>query len=100
MFSLKSNGLNKKREPLKTSVFGGFLTPWRKLHFCNLLYNKELAIFSKEPLETQPGFPEVPYSLCLQFLIRRLDILGVTALQRRLEREPALGGAEEEPKIV
>jgi hypothetical protein len=27
----------------------------------NSLYNKELAIFSEEPLETQPGFPEVPY---------------------------------------
>jgi hypothetical protein len=49
------------RKPLKTSVFGGFLTPWRKLRLRNLLYGKELAIFSAEPLETQPGFPEVPY---------------------------------------
>ncbi|MDR1239418.1 MAG: hypothetical protein LBK27_04825 [Treponema sp.] len=48
------------KEPLKTSVFRGFLTLWRKLHLHNSLYSKELAIFSKEPLKTQPGFPEVP----------------------------------------
>jgi hypothetical protein len=27
----------------------------------NSLYYKELAIFSEEPLETQPGFSEVPF---------------------------------------
>jgi hypothetical protein len=32
------------------------------LHLRNSLYNKKLAIFSKEPLKTQPGFPEVPIS--------------------------------------
>jgi predicted transposase YbfD/YdcC len=41
----------------------------------------------------------VLYSLCIQFLVRRLDILGATARQWRLEQEGALGG-EEEPKIV
>jgi hypothetical protein len=30
------------------------------LQLRNLLYIKELAIFSVEPLETQPGFSEVP----------------------------------------
>jgi zinc protease len=35
-----------------------------------LLHNKELAIFSEEPLETQPGFPEVPKIITLAvFLI-------------------------------
>jgi hypothetical protein len=42
----------------------------------------------------------VLYSLCIQFLIRRLDILAATARQRRLEREPVLAEAEEEPTIV
>jgi hypothetical protein len=53
------------REPLKTSVFRGFLTLWRKLHLCNSLYNKELAIFSAASLETQPEFPEMPYILVM-----------------------------------
>jgi hypothetical protein len=48
------------REPLKTSVFRGFLTLWRKLHLRNFLYIKELAIFSEESLKTQPGFLEIP----------------------------------------
>jgi hypothetical protein len=57
------------REPLKTSVFGGFLTPWRKLQLRNLLYIKELAIFSVEPLETQPGFSEVPISILVGLIV-------------------------------
>jgi hypothetical protein len=40
------------REPLKTSVFRGFLTLWRKLFLCNHLYINKLAIFSEEPLKT------------------------------------------------
>jgi hypothetical protein len=43
------SALTSYREPLNTSVFGGFLTPWRKLHLRNFLYIKELAIFSVEP---------------------------------------------------
>jgi beta-N-acetylhexosaminidase len=50
------------REPLKTSVFRGFLTLWRKSPCRNSLNYKELSIFSEEPPEAQPGFPEVPYS--------------------------------------
>jgi predicted transposase YbfD/YdcC len=42
----------------------------------------------------------VLYSLCIQFLIRRLDLLAATARQRRLEREGALAGAGEEPSII
>jgi predicted transposase YbfD/YdcC len=42
----------------------------------------------------------VLYSLCIQFLIRRLDILAGTARQRRLEQEGAGAGGEEEPKIL
>jgi hypothetical protein len=52
------------REPLKTSVFRGFLTPWRKSLYRTSLYYHELAIFSEEPLEAQPGFSEVPYIAC------------------------------------
>jgi hypothetical protein len=33
-----------------------------------LLYNKELAIFSGEPPQTKPGFPEVPDSLFLEIV--------------------------------
>jgi predicted transposase YbfD/YdcC len=42
----------------------------------------------------------VLYSMCIQFLIRRLDILGGTARERRLEREPGLVGTKEEVTIV
>jgi hypothetical protein len=58
------------KEALKTEAFRSsfschFLTPleksfscpWRKLYLRNSLYNKELAIFSEEPLETPAGFP-------------------------------------------
>jgi hypothetical protein len=34
---------------------------WRKSLYRNSLYYNELAIFSEEPLEAQPGLPEVPY---------------------------------------
>jgi DNA-binding phage protein len=39
----------------------------------------------------------VLYSLCIHFLIRRLDILAVTARERRLSRE---AGEGEEPPVV
>jgi predicted transposase YbfD/YdcC len=39
----------------------------------------------------------VLYSLCIQFLIRRLDMLAATARERQLLREP---GIEEEPKVL
>jgi hypothetical protein len=48
------------RELLKTEVFRSFLAPGRKSPFRNYLYYNELAIFSEEPLGTQPGFPEIP----------------------------------------
>jgi hypothetical protein len=51
------------RELLKTSVFRSFPILWRKSHLRNSLYYKELAIFSEEPLETQPGFSEVPFNV-------------------------------------
>jgi hypothetical protein len=37
--------------------------------------------------------------LCIQFLIRRLDILAVTARRRRLEQKGTLVWEEEKPKI-
>jgi hypothetical protein len=58
-FELKIENLYYKKTS-KTSVFRGFLNLWRKLCLRNSLYIKELTIFSGEPLETQPGFPEVP----------------------------------------
>jgi phosphoserine aminotransferase len=39
------------------------------LQLRNSLCNEELAIFFKEPLETQPGFPEVPYK---EYLMKRV----------------------------
>jgi hypothetical protein len=51
---------NQIREHLKTSVFRCSLTPWRKLHVCNLFHCKELAIFSVASLKTRPGFLEMP----------------------------------------
>jgi hypothetical protein len=41
----------------------------------------------------------VLYSLCIQFLIRRLDILAVTARERRLQ-EPGREEGEEVPKVI
>jgi hypothetical protein len=76
----KGNWLNiteiELRKPLKTSVFRGFLTPRRKSLCRNSLYYNELAIFSKEFLEAQPGFPEIPFSaMTSQCLDRRIDTL-------------------------
>jgi hypothetical protein len=42
----------------------------------------------------------VPYSLRVQFLILRTGILAATARQRRMEKEPAIAGEKEEPKIA
>jgi predicted transposase YbfD/YdcC len=42
----------------------------------------------------------VLYSLRVQFLVLRMDILAATARQRRMEKEPAIAGEKEEPKIV
>jgi hypothetical protein len=53
------------------------LTPWRKLHLCNSLYSKELAIFSKSLFQNQPGFGTSSsinigiFHTILGFIIRR-----------------------------
>jgi hypothetical protein len=89
VMNIQLNWLLNNREPLKTSVFRGFLTPWRKLHLRNSLYNKELAIFSEEPLETRPGFPEVPY-IHLSFSFAHWYTLFVLSLIRGTARPPPL----------
>jgi hypothetical protein len=42
----------------------------------------------------------VLYSLCIQLLIRRPDILAATARERRLLRGPAVGEEKEAPKVI
>jgi hypothetical protein len=50
----------KVMEPLKTSVFRGFLTLWRKSFYSNCLYYNKLAIFSETLWEPNRGFQRFP----------------------------------------
>jgi hypothetical protein len=57
------------RNPYILQVLGASY-PWGKLRLRNSLYIKDFAIFSEEPLETQPGFSEVPYIFIIILFIQ------------------------------